>query len=205
MQKKSERILELLQGGDTLKQARLKAIRITNEIQGFGNMMASPPSSSSPSSSRTSQSSSLASYSTTTSTWNDIEDGLSKFDLSKKSGIIEHYSKGGRGEEKASANLNAKKNFGESHIWDSCTRIFEEKGSLINCEEEEEQEMDEDNDNDDNKDYERPHHFLSGARSRLVCVSPLGRNNSAKFEFKSLSDVHKVKEKKMERQFSLQI
>ncbi|XP_028070270.1 epsin-2 [Camellia sinensis] len=51
MRKLSERILNLLQGGETLKQARLKALKITKEIQGFGNLMVSPSTSSSSSSS----------------------------------------------------------------------------------------------------------------------------------------------------------
>ncbi|XP_059650670.1 uncharacterized protein LOC132296486 [Cornus florida] len=66
MQKRSERILELLQGGEALKQARLKALKITKEIQGFGNPMFSPPFS--PSSS-TSQASTLGSFSTSSSPW----------------------------------------------------------------------------------------------------------------------------------------
>ncbi|XP_068651405.1 uncharacterized protein [Aristolochia californica] len=54
MRKKSERILELLLHGRLLKEERLKALRLSNEIQGFGNLIISPPSySSSPSASST--------------------------------------------------------------------------------------------------------------------------------------------------------
>ncbi|CBI23661.3 unnamed protein product, partial [Vitis vinifera] len=66
MQKKSEKIIDLLRGGETLKEARFKALKITKEIQGFGNYMASPSSSSSSGSSRTS---SFGSYSTSTHLW----------------------------------------------------------------------------------------------------------------------------------------
>lgn len=209
MQQKSERILELLQGGDTLKLARLKAIRITNEIHGFGNMMATPPSSSSASSSKTSQSSSLASYSSTSSTWNNV-DGLGKYDLLKKDDInvLEHDSTDGREEEEKTGTLNVENDVEDLHGWDSGVCV-EEKGPLIRVEGEgemiEKNGKYDDNDNDDVKVYERPQGFLSGVRSRFVCVGPLRRNNGAKVDFKSFSDVGKVKEKRFERQFSLQI
>ncbi|KAG9445711.1 hypothetical protein H6P81_011839 [Aristolochia fimbriata] len=45
MRKKSERILELLLHGRLLKEERLKALRLSREIQGFGNMIISAPSS----------------------------------------------------------------------------------------------------------------------------------------------------------------
>ncbi|XP_061370765.1 epsin-3 [Gastrolobium bilobum] len=67
MQKLSEQILKLLEGGEALREARLKALKITNEIQGFGSSLNSPSSSSSPcsSSSEASQgSSSFSSFST---------------------------------------------------------------------------------------------------------------------------------------------
>ncbi|XP_054796119.1 uncharacterized protein LOC129301587 [Prosopis cineraria] len=51
MQKISDQILKLLQGGPTLREARLKALKITNEIQGFGSSEYSPSASSSSSSS----------------------------------------------------------------------------------------------------------------------------------------------------------
>ena len=63
MQKLSDQILKLLQGGEALIEARLKALKITNEIQGFGSSVNSS-SSSSPCSSP--GSSSFRSFSTTT-------------------------------------------------------------------------------------------------------------------------------------------
>lgn len=72
MQNLSNEILKLLQGGEALKQARLKALKITNEIQGFGSgsSLNSPTSTvSSPSSFSSDQlgspgSSSFCSFST---------------------------------------------------------------------------------------------------------------------------------------------
>ncbi|XP_022761152.1 epsin-3 [Durio zibethinus] len=54
MQKRSDRVLELLEGGETLRLARLKALKITKEIQGFGSTTTSPSSASSSDSSRAS-------------------------------------------------------------------------------------------------------------------------------------------------------
>ncbi|CAK8572105.1 unnamed protein product [Lathyrus sativus] len=75
MQNLSNEILKLLQGGEALKQARLKALKITNEIQGFGSgsSLNSPTSTvSSPSSLSSDQlgspgSSSFFSFSTNSS------------------------------------------------------------------------------------------------------------------------------------------
>ena len=46
MLKLSEQILKLLQDEEALIEARLKALKITNEIQGFGSSLNSPTSSS---------------------------------------------------------------------------------------------------------------------------------------------------------------
>ncbi|KAF7807097.1 ENTH domain-containing protein [Senna tora] len=71
MQKISDQILQLLQGGTTLREARLKALKITNEIHGFGSLD-SPSSSSTPSSSNSdnphASSSFCSSFSSTSST-----------------------------------------------------------------------------------------------------------------------------------------
>ncbi|CAJ2628133.1 unnamed protein product [Trifolium pratense] len=75
MQKLSNEILKLLQGGEDLKQARLKALKITNEIQGFGSSLNSPSSStSSPNSLFSDQlasPSSFCSFSTTSTSINN--------------------------------------------------------------------------------------------------------------------------------------
>ncbi|XP_039058390.1 epsin-3-like [Hibiscus syriacus] len=68
MQKRSDKVMELLQGGETLRQARLKALKTSKEIKGFGNSTTSPSSSDS---SRASNSSFGSSY-TSPSTPHDI-------------------------------------------------------------------------------------------------------------------------------------
>ncbi|XP_039048761.1 epsin-3 [Hibiscus syriacus] len=57
MQKRSDNVLELLQGGESLRQARLKALKTSKEIKGFGNSATTSPSSSSSSSSDSSRAS----------------------------------------------------------------------------------------------------------------------------------------------------
>ncbi|KAK1309041.1 hypothetical protein QJS10_CPA09g02030 [Acorus calamus] len=81
MQKKSESILNLLSDDDLLQQSRSKALKISKEIQGFGNLIISPSSSSSsspvstPSKMTTSRTSSFgsSSHSSTTSSTNHDE------------------------------------------------------------------------------------------------------------------------------------
>uniref|UniRef100_A0A803KSZ5 ENTH domain-containing protein n=2 Tax=Chenopodium quinoa TaxID=63459 RepID=A0A803KSZ5_CHEQI len=53
MRNKTERILKCLQGGSSLQEVRSKAIKLTNEIQGFGSSSSStsPSSTASPTSS----------------------------------------------------------------------------------------------------------------------------------------------------------
>lgn len=45
MQKKSERIIELMTDSELLQEARSKALKVSKEIQGFGNLLVSPSSS----------------------------------------------------------------------------------------------------------------------------------------------------------------
>ncbi|XP_047337182.1 epsin-3-like [Impatiens glandulifera] len=72
MRNKSDRILELLQGGDALKQARLKALKITREIHGFGN---DSPCTFSPFSDA-SRASSFSSSATSSPAWSEMGEGL---------------------------------------------------------------------------------------------------------------------------------
>lgn len=69
MQKKSERILKLLKEGELLQEARANALKVTKEIQGFGNVNVSPSSSSS----RTLRTS-FGSCSSSSLSWNDPDD-----------------------------------------------------------------------------------------------------------------------------------
>uniref|UniRef100_A0A5B6YJ30 Putative epsin-2 n=1 Tax=Davidia involucrata TaxID=16924 RepID=A0A5B6YJ30_DAVIN len=186
MQKKSERILELLHGGETLRQARLKALRITKEIQGFGNSTVSPSPSSS-SSSDISQTSSFGSYSTTSSTWNKTGDQLNKHEqsLHTKEAIENHSQMGIRDGKPTILPNNNNENVEWLHHWD-CPPI-EEKGSLLDSEDDEE---------------EKPNGLISGICSKLVGLSPSKRNGE-KVAFRSFSDVGKVTRKKINRQFSI--
>jgi len=92
MQKLSNEILRLLQGGEGLKEARLKALKITTEIQGFGGSLSSP-------SSRTSSPSSLSSDQL-------ASPGSSSFCSSSSSGTPINY------------NVPQKNKVDEKHLWD---------------------------------------------------------------------------------------
>lgn len=185
MQKKSEKIIDLLRGGETLKEARFKALKITKEIQGFGNYMASPSSSSSSGSSRTS---SFGSYSTSSSAWNDIEHELNKYEhQSPTKDALGSYAHGGIYEDgKPTTFQQTNEKFEAAHLWD-CTSI-QETGSLLDSEGEE----------DAKKDG-----FISGICSKLVGISPT-RTNSEKATLRNYSDVGRVTKKKFHRQFSVQ-
>ncbi|KAI3442104.1 ENTH domain-containing protein [Psidium guajava] len=69
MHKKAEQILKLLGDRETLKEARLKALKITKEIQGFGCYTSSPSSESSCSISETLRTSSFGSGSNRSHQW----------------------------------------------------------------------------------------------------------------------------------------
>ncbi|KAA8527779.1 hypothetical protein F0562_035352 [Nyssa sinensis] len=182
MQKKSDRILELLQGGETLRQARLKALKITKEIQGFGGSTASPSPSSS---SETSQPSSFGSNITSSSAWSETGE-LNKHGESpaSKEAKENHLQRGTR-DGKPAIVPNNRKNVEGSHLWD-CPPI-EEAGSLLNPEDD---------------DEEKPNGLISGICSKLAGLSP-SKCNGEKVAFRSFSDVGKVTRKKMDRQFSI--
>jgi epsin len=184
MKKKSDEILKLLGGGEKLKEARLKALKVTREIQGFGGSMTSSPSSSSEASTF---SSFLSCSTTTTPTWNDINE-LNKFQLpflAKES--PESYSRGGINDKKSS-NFPAKnKNVEGSHLWD-CPEI-QETGSLLDAEDVEGGKTD---------------GVISGICSKLVGISPSrGYNNGEKVGFRSVSDAGRTMKKTYDRQHSL--
>ncbi|KAL5542284.1 hypothetical protein UlMin_009994 [Ulmus minor] len=188
MQKKSEEILKLLEGGKTLKEARLKALRITKEIHGFGSSnMASPTSSSTPSSStsESSRTSSFGSFSTTSSAWNDANIELNKApQMSPTKEIMEIYSHGGiRGENKYDRLPTSSKSADGLHLWD-CPPI-EESGSILK------------DDRGDEDEDRKEVGFVNGIFSKLPVV------NAEKVGFRSVSDVGKMVTKKFTRQFSL--
>ncbi|KAJ4968805.1 hypothetical protein NE237_015506 [Protea cynaroides] len=178
MQKKSEKLLNLLQGGEVLKEARYKALKVTKEIKGFGNLMDSPTSSSSPSSGY-SRNSSFGSYSTNTSTWNESNE-LSKNEQHPVSGNLnDNYS---HGEEKLCTSLTEGENNEGLYLWDS---PIQESGSLLDSEEEK----------------EGSNSFLSGIRSRFGVSSP--KYERSRGTLRSFSDVGRAMKKKLDRQFSM--
>ncbi|KAF6145616.1 hypothetical protein GIB67_037649, partial [Kingdonia uniflora] len=191
MQKKSERILKLLtEGPMKLKEARLKALKITKEIQGFGNLMASPSSSISSSSAPSSpwaystgasRSSSFGSYSTNSSTWGEMEETKQEHHPNKI--LVENYSEGGLPGEKPTTLKAINEHVEGVHLWD-CP--IEETGSLLDNEE------DEDEVNDPSE----------GIYSKL-CMNIPSKCDNGRFSFRSLSDSGKVLKKKIDRQFSM--
>lgn len=188
MQKRAENILKLLGGGQTLKEARLKALRITNEIQGFGSATASPSSSTySPSSSEASRSS-FGSYSTTNSsiTWNDVNDQLNKQEHSSpsKAAAGTKYSLGGIQEEMPIGDKD--NSFQGFHLWDSLP--VEESGSLLDV------------DDDEN---EESNGLFRGICSKLAAISPKKLNNGDhRKTFRSFSDNNRTIRKRYDRQYS---
>lgn len=156
MQKKSQKILQLLKGGQTLKESRLRALKITREIQGFGSS-SSPSSSSSTLSPNyspnfspnfsfgTSRTSSFGSYSTMSPTWSDLQEE-NKFEKSPLPNDSHKWE--GVGNE---INSPVDK---KSHLWDRPT--IEEDDCLL----------------EPVDDEEKPASFLSGVCSKLVALSP---------------------------------
>ncbi|OVA07490.1 Epsin domain [Macleaya cordata] len=178
MQKKSERVLRLLKGGEFLKGARLKALKISKEIQGFGNLTVSPVSSSS-ASSGASRTSSFGSYSTSSSVWNESDEPSKNNEQDKSSKpFMENYSQGGLPSEKPTTFSSVE----GSHLWDS---PIQESGSLLDPDEEDEEKM-------DGKVLSRP--FVSNGSSSTCDVG--------KAVIRSFSDVGKEIKKKLYRQFS---
>ncbi|CAN6725974.1 unnamed protein product [Malus baccata var. baccata] len=201
MQNKSDQILNLLGGGQILREARLKALKITNEIQGFGSATASPSSATSFSSSASEASrTSFGSFSTTSSVWNDINELSRSYEPSPtKLEAMERYSPSGlrsNDYDKASNFLETNENSEGSHLWD-CPPI-EEKGSLLESGDEGDAEDDE-----EDEFYEKAPdgNLISGMFSKLVNLSPR-RSHGEKVGFRSVSDVGREGQKKFDRQSS---
>lgn len=176
MQKLSDQILKLLQGGEALKEARLKALKITNEIQGFGSSMNSPTSSSPNSlfSEAASQaSSSFCSFSNTSSpvSFIDSNEQINKYTEEDYKNMVP---------PKNNNNNNVDKN----HLWDGLAG--EEKNVLVDSD-------------DEDGEVGKPRGFVSEICSKII-------GNGEKIEFRCISDVgNKVSnnKKKYERQYSL--
>ncbi|WCJ24067.1 ENTH/VHS family protein [Euphorbia peplus] len=179
MQKRCEHVLQLLNGGLALKEARLKALKITKGIQGFGNVVVTSPTStlSSPSSSSSdssrSASSSFFSYSPNSSTSSDFS----------KDDDYSYSQRGSFHDKLSSISPNSKSK--SSHVW-NCPPI-QETGSLLDLE-------DCDDQNDDDEDDE----CLDGC-NLLTPKKYFGENDN----FKSFSDVGRLLKKRYDRQFDV--
>lgn len=187
MQKKSEQILDLLTGGQAvLKEARLRALKITKEIQGFGNDTTSPPSSSS--SSGSSSRTSFGSYSTTSSVWNDMEPEITNTNTNIPKETLGSYGLGGiyDDDEKPTTLRQTNENLEAVHLWGSSSS-GQERGSLLKTE----------GDEDAGKDG-----FISGICSKLVGKSPTSMINVKKATLRNYSDVGTAAKKTYHRQFS---
>ncbi|XP_010265044.1 PREDICTED: epsin-3 [Nelumbo nucifera] len=182
MQKKSERILELLGGGEALKEARHKALKITKEIKGFGNSVFPPDQSSSTSSSRTS---SFGSHSSNSPRWYDLEELSPHEPLSPTKNLGESSSEGSRlPSEKPTTFPGANEDAEGSHLWNS--PVEESGNSLLNPEKEAETDG------------------VSGAVcSKFVGPSSPLNSDAKKVTLRSFSDVGKVVKKKIDRQLSI--
>ncbi|XP_050216401.1 uncharacterized protein LOC126667464 [Mercurialis annua] len=186
MQKRSNNIINLLHGGVTLKEARLKALQITKEIQGFGSFPILSPSSSSTSSpssatSESSRASSFGSFSTTSSTFN--------YDTLPREEALDnkYYEPNDLKDKNTVTSYASNKNFEKSHVW-NCSTI-RENGSLL----------------DGEGDEKLDDGIINGIRTKiLVGIGPSEKyNNEEKEVFRSLSNVGRLIKKKYDRQFSM--
>ncbi|CAL0321124.1 unnamed protein product [Lupinus luteus] len=183
VQKLSDQVLKLLEGGENLRQARLKALRLTTEIQtGFGSSVNSPSSSSSsPSFEASPGSSSFCSFSTNSSTpptptFMDSNEHLilNKHDLNKDSNIVFRS-----------------KNVDKNHIWDG--RVGDQERDILV--------------NSDDEKVDKPKGFVSGIYSKIVGNGDIGGSCEKIGYFRCVSDVGNGtkgnNKKKFDRQNSL--
>lgn len=193
MRIRSERILELLSGGEKLKQARLKALKITKEIQGFGNFVSSPSSSSS---SKMSNASTFGSNSTSSSPSCWEVGAKTKHDTqhaSAKNGELDSISIGEMESEKFSTPTGDCENVEGSHGWEWDRHPVDESCSLLDSE---------DDNGEGKEEGGKTYGFIKEICSKFGGKSPLKRINGEKVPFRSLSDVGKLRRKKVDRQFS---
>ncbi|XP_048334127.2 epsin-3 [Ziziphus jujuba] len=199
MQKKSDEVLKLLGEGPTLKQARLKALKITKEIQGFGNPISSPNSALSPPGSSTSTSSRTSSFGSFSTLFNNNHDHMSndlpiKLVSPKKEPAAERYPEGvirdnvNEKDHCLWTPLSKNGNVEGKHLW-TCPQS-EEKGSLLKGE-------------DDDHDHGAYENITNNLVSKNMYTRIDRVRNPGSHGFKSISDVGKRMKKKIDRQFSL--
>ncbi|XP_024025370.1 epsin-2 [Morus notabilis] len=196
MQRKSEEILKLLGAGKkVLKEARLRALKVTREIQGFGSSTSpvspssSSPSPSSCSASESSRNSSFGSFST--SDMNNEMKKIPQFLTTIKD--AEGYSQGGIRDddiEKDGILCSKNKSVEGLHIWD-CPSI-QGTGCFLEGKDEEDYYEDE-------KGGGNYNGFVGGIFSKLSGLTGPSRGGNG---FRSVSDVGR-EVKKFNRQFSL--
>lgn len=183
MQKLSDRVLKLLQGGGTLREARLKALKITNEIQGFGSSVNSPLSSS-PYSSSSEASSSFCSFSTTSS--------ITPAFMDSNEYLYKHHSPSNDHSNIVFPSKNVK-HVDKNHLWNGAAG---EEGDIL---------IDFDDDEDEN--VEKPKGFVSGIYSKIIGNGTAIGGRREEIEYvRCVSDVGtetKGTEKKFDRQHSL--
>ncbi|KAK7268857.1 hypothetical protein RIF29_21566 [Crotalaria pallida] len=170
MQKLSDQVLKLLQGGEPLREARLKALKLTTEIQqGFGSSLNSPSSSSSPytpSSDASPRSlSSFCSFSTDSSTTTPAFMDSNEH-LNKESNIVFQ-----------SKNVVQDKD----HHWDGPAG---EEGHVF---------VNDSDDNEEGENVDKAKGFVSGIYSKIVgngekigyfrCISDVGTKGTNKKKF----------------------
>lgn len=199
MRIKADQILKLLQGGVILREARLKALKITNEIQGFGSLDSPPSASSSSSSSEPHSGSSFCSFSSSSSTPAYI-DSLSEFSKNpfspNKETNISYSPAGTRDEKTLVFRRKHINNYSEedNHLCDG--PVGEEKDYLVG--------FDDQDGDDDEKPKEKPKGFVNGICSKLIRSGGSLKGSGEKADFRSISDVgNKGNKKKLQRQHSL--
>ena len=180
MKQKSQKVLKLLTDEDQLAEERSKALKISKEIQGFGNLIVSPSASTpSSSSSRTSRASSFSSYSCDSPSWSrQDEQNIKPLNKTFEQESTQH------GSPKMPA-----KGVEKLHLWDS---PIEENGYLIDQTKRE----------DPEENSYSPSSSSKGYYTRLFNNSYQSARDRAA-AFRSLSDVGKGIKKKIDRQLSL--
>ena len=183
MKQKSQKILKLLTDENQLTEERSKALKISKEIQGFGNLIISPSASTpSSSSSRTSRTS-FSSYSCDSPSWSR-QDELNKQER--------HMKSPNKASEESTQHGSPKvlgKGVEKSHLWDN---PIEENGYLIGQTKEEETKGNSSSQSSSSKGYYTGflRNSYQSAKEKAAAL-------------RSLSDIGKGIKKKIDRQLSL--
>lgn len=194
MQKRSSRVLRLLIEGETLKEARLKALKLKKEIQGFGNCPSLPTSTTSTCSLSTSSPAFHASNWTRSPTFDSVmrtakSTSPTKKDLvNNKSSYLQEVTVISRSNSSPEGMIKNKKFEGliVRDNWD--WPRSQENGYLL----------------DNDKFGEKGKYNSDGICSKFVGMSPTKKGYGDNYEvlIRSFSDVGRLIKRKCERQFS---